>query len=283
MFPLPDTGVIEAGKAVYEAVRTSDGADPAHLPDMGFDEAFFQKVSPLLEFLWSRYFRVKISGLENIPDAGPAVLVANHSGGLPYDGMLLAYGVRKLHRAHRLPRPLVANFAFRSKVMAPVVARFGGVRASMENASKLLESGELVSVFPEGLRGVGKLYRERYRLTRFGRGGFVRLATTTGVPIIPTAIVGAEEIHPVIGKLNAPARWLGLPYFPVTPTFPFLGPLGLMPLPTKWTIRIGKPIQVPAVDVDNPVAVLEAAEAVRTQVDTMIAEMLLERRSIFFG
>lgn len=283
MLPIPDAGVIQAAKAVYEAIRESDGTDPATLPNMGFDAAFFERVSPLLEFLWSRYFRVKITGLENIPETGPAVLVANHSGGLPYDGMLLAYGVRKLHSTHRLPRPLVANFAFRSKVMAPVVARFGGVRASMENATKLLAQNELVSVFPEGLRGVGKLYRERYRLTRFGRGGFVRLATTTGVPIIPTAIVGAEEIHPVIGKLNGPARWLGLPYLPITPTFPFLGPLGLMPLPTKWTIRIGKPIQVARVDVDNPAAVLEAAEAVRTQVDTMIATMLLERRSIFFG
>jgi 1-acyl-sn-glycerol-3-phosphate acyltransferase len=283
MLPIPDAGVIEAAKAVYEAIRTSDGTDPATLPDMGFDAAFFERVSPLLEFLWSRYFRVTITGIENIPNTGPAVLVANHSGGLPYDGMLLAYGVRKLHPTHRLPRPLVANFAFRSKLMAPVVARFGGVRASMENATKLLEQNQLVSVFPEGLRGVGKLYRERYRLTRFGRGGFVRLATTTGVPIIPTAIVGAEEIHPVIGKLSGPARWLGLPYLPITPTFPFLGPLGLMPLPTKWTIRIGKPIQVARVDVDNPAAVLEAAEAVRTQVDTMIASMLLERRSIFFG
>jgi len=283
MLPIPDAGVIEAAKAVYEAIRNSDGTDPSTLPDMGFDEAFFERVSPLLEFLWSRYFRVKITGLENIPESGPAVLVANHSGGLPYDGMLLAYGVRKLHSTHRLPRPLVANFAFRSKLMGPVVARFGGVRASMENATKLLEQNQLVSVFPEGLRGVGKLYRERYRLTRFGRGGFVRLATTTGVPIIPTAIVGAEEIHPVIGKLTAPARWLGLPYLPITPTFPFLGPFGLMPLPTKWTIRIGKPIQVARVNVDNPAALLEAAEAVRTQVDTMIASMLLERRSIFFG
>lgn len=283
MFPIPDAGVIEAGKAIYDAVRNSDGTDPATLPDMGFDPAFFERISPLLEFLWTRYFRVKITGLENIPPTGAAVLVANHSGGLPYDGMLLAYGVRKLHSTHRLPRPLVANFAFRSKVMAPVVAQFGGVRASMENALRLLKQDELVCVFPEGLRGVGKLYRERYRLTRFGRGGFVRLATTSGVPIIPTAIVGAEEIHPVIGKLSRPARWLGLPYLPITPTFPFLGPLGLMPLPTKWTIRIGKPIQVASTDVHNAAAVLEAAEAVRTQVDTMIANMLLERRSIFFG
>ncbi len=283
MFALPDAGVLDAAKAVYEAIRSSDGRDPSTQPDMGFDPKFFAQVSPLLEFLWSRYFRVEISGLQNIPETGPALLVANHSGGIPYDGMLLAYGVHKLHAAHRLPRPLVANFAFRSRLMAPVVARFGGVRASMDNATTLLQNNQLVSVFPEGLRGVGKLYRERYRLTRFGRGGFMRLAASARVPLIPTAIVGAEEIHPLIGKLTAPARWLGVPYIPVTPTFPFLGPLGLLPLPTKWRIRIGKPLPPPPVDLDNSTAVLEAAEAVRTQVDTMIAEMLLERRSVFFG
>ena len=283
MFALPDARVLDAAKAVYEAIRSSDGQDPSTLPDMGFDAGFFAQITPLLEFLWSRYFRVEISGLQNIPETGPALLVANHSGGIPYDGMLLAYGVNKLHSAHRLPRPLVANFAFRSRLMAPVVARFGGVRASMENATALLNANQLVSVFPEGLRGVGKLYRERYRLTRFGRGGFMRLAAAAGVPLIPIAIVGAEEIHPVIGKLTAPARWLGIPYIPVTPTFPFLGPLGLLPLPTKWRIRIGKPVIPPPIDISNGPAVLEAAEAVRTQVDTMIAELLSERRSVFFG
>ncbi|MCG5055477.1 MAG: acyltransferase family protein [Myxococcales bacterium] len=283
MLPVPDARVLGALKAVYEAIRTSDGEDPSTKPDLGFDPHFFEQVTPLLDFLWERYFRVRLSGLENLPDSGPALMVSNHSGGLPYDGMMLAYGVRKLHPQHRLPRPLVANFAFRSRVMRPVVARFGGVRASMENATRLLEEGQVVSVFPEGLRGVGKLYRERYRLTRFGRGGFVRLAAAAGVPIIPTAIVGAEEIHPVIGKLTAPARWLGLPYIPITPTFPFLGPLGLLPLPTKWHIQVGKPIVAPTMALDDTSAVLEAAEQVRGQVDTMIAEMLLERRSIFFG
>jgi 1-acyl-sn-glycerol-3-phosphate acyltransferase len=220
MVQLPDVRALEALRAVYEAIRSSKGEDPSDLPDLGFDPGFFEQVCPLLEFLWSRYFRVELSGLEHIPANGPALLVANHSGGIPYDGMLLAYGVRKLHPAHRLPRPLVANFAFRSRLMAPVVARFGGVRASMENATRLLADNQLVSVFPEGLRGVGKLYRERYRLTRFGRGGFMRLAAAAGVPLIPIAIVGAEEIHPVIGKLSGPARLLGLPYIPITPTFP---------------------------------------------------------------
>jgi 1-acyl-sn-glycerol-3-phosphate acyltransferase len=197
--------------------------------------------------------------------------------------MLLAYGMQTQHPAHRFLRPLVANFAFRSRVMGPVVSRFGGVRASMRNAQLLVQRGELVAVFPEGLRGVGKLYRERYRLSRFGRGGFVRLARLSSIPIIPVAIVGAEEIHPIIGKSTRLAKPFGLPYIPVTPTFPFLGPLGLLPLPTKWTIQIGTPITPPEVDMTNPDAMLEAAEQVRARVDAMIAELLLARRSIFFG
>ena len=138
--------------------------------------AFLERTAPLLEFLWSRYFRVRLLGVENIPDAGAALLVANHSGGIPYDGTLLMYGIHRDHPHHRRVRPLVANFAFRSGWMSHVVARVGGVRASTETALPLLAAGQLLAVFPEGLKGVGKLYRERYRLARFGRGGFARLA-----------------------------------------------------------------------------------------------------------
>ena len=148
------------------------------------------------------------------------------------------YGIHRDHPAHRRVRPLVANFAFRAGWMSNVVARVGGVRASRETALPLLAAGELVAVFPEGLKGVGKLYRERYRLARFGRGGFVRLAAEARCRCIPVAIVGAEEIHPVIGKITSLAEPLGLPYIPITPTFPWLGPLGLLPVPTKWTIQI---------------------------------------------
>ena len=164
--------------------------------------------------------------------------------------------------------------------MRPVVARIGGVRASMKNALDLCERGHLVGVFPEGLRGVGKPYRERYRLTNFGRGGFVRLARTAKVPIIPVAIVGAEEAHPVVAKLTRIAKPFGLPYIPITPTFPLLGLVGLLPVPAKWSIQIGAPISPMAQSDDDT---LEVAEQVRSVVDRMIADLLLERRSIFFG
>ncbi len=256
--------------------------DPATLPDFGFDPGFLNKTRPVLEFLWSRYFRIRLLGADNVPASSAALLVANHSGGLPYDGAML------IHAAHcRLPaprplRPLVANFAFQSPWMRPVVARIGGVRASMQNALALCRDGQLIGVFPEGLRGVGKLYRERYRLTHFGRGGFVRLARTADVPIVPVAIVGAEETHPVLAKLTRIAQPLGLPYIPITPTFPLLGPLGLLPVPTKWTIKIGEPLRFPPGPASKE-ETLEMAESVRSRLDSMIAELLASRRSILFG
>ncbi|HVR02324.1 MAG TPA: lysophospholipid acyltransferase family protein [Polyangia bacterium] len=270
--------------AIYEAMRAgyAPGAKkPQDLPDGGHDPGFLERTAPLLEFLWSRYFRVRLLGVENIPDAGAALLVANHSGGIPYDGTLLMYGVHRDHPQHRRVRPLVANFAFRSGWMSHVVARIGGVRASTETALPLLAAGQLLAVFPEGLKGVGKLYRERYRLARFGRGGFARLAREAAVPMIPVAIVGAEEIHPVIGKLTALSAPLGLPYIPITPTFPWLGPFGLLPVPTKWTIQIGSPIPPPA---ENDLqGTTRAAEAVRSAIDLMISDLLAQRRSILFG
>jgi 1-acyl-sn-glycerol-3-phosphate acyltransferase len=268
-------------RAVYDAVR--DGvADPESLPDAGFDRGFLDRTAPLLEFLWDRYFRVRLDGMENVPDEGAALVVANHSGGLPYDGAMLIHAFHRHHPRHRALRPLVANFAFRARWIAPVIARVGGVRASMENALALLQRGNLVGVFPEGLRGVGKLYRERYRLSHFGRGGFVRLARQAGVPILPVAIVGAEEIHPLLGKSTRLAKPFGLPYIPITPTFPFLGPLGLLPVPTKWSVRIGAPLVVPPT-ADTREDTLEIAETVRRRVDQMIADLLVERRSIIFG
>jgi 1-acyl-sn-glycerol-3-phosphate acyltransferase len=269
--------IVEAIKSGYgdQAVRAQEG------PDGGYDPAFVERTAPLLEFLWSRYFRVRLIGVDNVPNDGAALLVGNHSGGIPYDGAMLLHGIRREHARHRHVRPLIANFAFRSGWMANVVARVGCVRASMETGLPMLARGELVAVFPEGLRGVGKLYRERYRLARFGRGGFVRLAREAQVPLLPVAIVGAEEIHPVIGKITRFAEPLGIPYIPITPTFPWLGPLGLLPVPTKWTIQIGPPIAPPRPGDEEGTP--RVAEEVRSAIDTMIADLLAQRRSILFG
>ena len=274
---------------VYAAVRAGYGPairPPDEEPDQGHDPRFLDEITPLLDFLYTKYFRVRLLGIENVPETGPALLVANHSGGVPYDGAMLIHGIHREHPQHRRLRPLVANFAFRSPWMSQVVARIGGVRAASGCARQLLAAGELVGVFPEGLRGVGKLFRERYRLERFGRGGFVRLARETQVPIVPVAIVGAEEIHPVLAKMTTIAAPLGLPYIPITPTFPLLGPLGLLPVPTKWTIQIGEPIVVPLKgDTDDETATIitETAERVRDRIDALITDILAHRRSIIFG
>ena len=267
--------------ALVEAMRQKM-PDPATLPDFGFDAEFLNKTAPVLEFLWSKYFRVRLTGMENVPSTGAALLVANHSGGLPHDGAMLIHATHCHHPAARPLRPMVANFAFQSSWMRPVVARIGGVRASMQNALALCNAGQLVGVFPEGLRGVGKLYRERYRLTNFGRGGFVRLARTANVPIIPVAIVGAEETHPVLAKLTRIAQPLGLPYIPITPTFPLFGLLGLLPVPTKWSIKVGQPMHFPP-GRGTKEETLEMAETVRSELDHMIAELLAARRSVLFG
>jgi len=279
-----DRTVRAALAAIVEAIRSGYGADaqrPQDLPDSGYDPAFVERTAPLLEFLWSRYFRVRLLGIENVPNEGAALLVGNHSGGIPYDGAMLLHGIRRDHPRHRHVRPLIANFAFRSGWMANVVARVGCVRASMETALPMLARGELVAVFPEGLKGVGKLYRERYRLARFGRGGFVRLAREAQVPLLPVAVVGAEEIHPVIGKITRFAEPLGIPYIPITPTFPWLGPFGLLPVPTKWTIQIGAPIAPPASGDEGGTS--RVAESVRVAIDGMISDLLAQRRSILFG
>lgn len=282
---------------IYAAMRAGYNAattPPDEAPDHGHDPRFLEQVAPVLDFLFAKYFRIRMLGIENLPRTGPGLLVANHSGGVPYDGAMLIQGVYRQHPLHRRLRALVANFAFRSPWMSQVVARIGGVRAASGFARDLLRAGELVAVFPEGLRGVGKLYRERYRLERFGRGGFVRLARETGVPIIPVAIVGAEEIHPVVAKVTTLAQPLGLPYIPITPTFPLLGPLGLLPVPSKWTIQIGEPISPGPNGVSNGTAgsestsdaaasISETAELVRSRIDSLITDILSHRRSILFG
>ena len=284
MIPPSSPGLRAALGAVYAAMRA--GYDPAtprpeDLPDQGHDLHFLDEVGPVLDCLYAKYFRVELRGVENIPPSGAAVLVANHSGGIPYDGALLIHGIYRQHAQHRRLRPLVASFAFRSPWMRNVVARIGGVRAAATTARDLLRAGELVGVFPEGLRGVGKLFRERYRLHKFGRGGFVRLAVENDVPIIPVAIVGAEEIHPVLAKVTTLAEPIGLPYIPITPTFPLLGPLGLLPLPSKWTIQIGEPVRMKGID--GQVGITEMAEQIRSHIDTMISDILTHRRSVFFG
>jgi 1-acyl-sn-glycerol-3-phosphate acyltransferase len=215
------------------------------------------------------------------------LLVANHSGTLPYDGALLMHAVRRESETHREVRPLVEDFVFHFPYLGTFMNRIGGVRACQENAERLLADDQVVAVFPEGIKGIGKLYKERYRLQRFGRGGFIKLALRTGAPIVPVAIMGAEEIHPMMAKVTWLARSFGAPYLPITPTFPLLGPLGLLPLPTKWTIRFGpaQPVaeRYGADAASDRLLVHKLSEGVRTSIQEMLDDLLGRRKSVLFG
>ncbi len=254
--------------------------------EFGADRRFSEALEPFLEFLYAVWWRVEASGLEHLPAEGPGLLVANHSGVLPYDALMIQLAVRHEHPAKRVCRMLALDMFALLPVLAPILSKSGSVRANPENAERLLRRGELLGVFPEGVKGVGKYYRERYKLARFGRGGFVRIALRTGTPIIPCAVVGAEEIHPVMAKADWVGRPFGLPYFPLTPTFPWLGPLGVVPLPTKWSIDFGDPLDLaghgPA-DADDPILVNRISEEVRSAIQRMVDSRLARRRSIWFG
>ncbi|MFH8978722.1 lysophospholipid acyltransferase family protein, partial [Streptomyces sp. NPDC017890] len=211
--------------------------------DFGYDaELTDQVLMSMLRPVYEKYFRVEVKGVENIPAEGGALIVANHSGTLPLDGLMMQVAVHDHHPADRHLRLLAADLVFVLPVVNELARKLGHTLACAEDAERLLGQGELVGVMPEGFKGVGKPFSERYKLQRFGRGGFVSTALRQGAPIIPCSIVGAEEIYPMIGNAKTLARLLGFPYFPLTPTFPWLGPLGAVPLPTKWTIQFGEPI-----------------------------------------
>ena len=254
--------------------------------EFGYDPKFTETVLPFFEFLYTVWWRVDALGVENVPRKGPALIVSNHSGVLPWDGVMINLAVRHEHPARRACRMLALDMFALLPFLAPLLAQSGAVRANPENAERMLRKGELVGVFPEGVKGVGKRFKDRYQLARFGRGGFIRIALRTGAPIIPCAVVGAEEIHPALAKMNWLGKPLGLPYVPITPTFPLLGPLGLVPLPTRWSIEMAEPIPMDAYGpdaADDPMLVNRLAERVRGTIQGMIDARLARRRSIWLG
>jgi 1-acyl-sn-glycerol-3-phosphate acyltransferase len=254
--------------------------------DFGADRRFAETLEPLLEFLYAVWWRVETSGVEHVPAEGPGLIVTNHSGVLPYDGVMVQLAVRHEHPAKRVCRMLALDMFALLPVLAPALSKSGSVRANPANAERLLRRGDLVGVFPEGVKGVGKRFKDRYKLARFGRGGFIRIALRTGSPIIPCAVVGAEEIHPVVAKADWVGRPFGLPYFPITPTFPLLGPLGVIPLPTKWSIDFGDPVDLSKYGPEaasDPILVNRLSQQVRDTVQGMIDSRVARRRSIWFG
>ena len=257
-----------------------------HVDEFGFDvELTDVVVMNLLRPLYRSWFRVEVRGIENIPATGGALVVANHSGTIALDALMTQVAVHDEHPQHRHLRMLGADLLFSTPVVGDLARKTGSTLAANPDAERLLSSGHLAGVWPEGFKGIGKPFSERYKLQRFGRGGFVSAALRTGSPIVPCAIVGAEEIYPILGNMRTVARVLGLPYAPVTPTWPWLGPLGLVPLPTKWLIEFGSPISTHDAGesgADDPMLVFDLTDQVRETIQQTLYSLLVQRRSVFF-
>jgi 1-acyl-sn-glycerol-3-phosphate acyltransferase len=263
-------------------------SDPrrSDVDEWGRSEHLRQLARRLYDPIYRQLFRVEWQGLEKIPTDGGALLVANHAAAIPSDAPVIMHGIEEeLHR----PVYGLADHIFKAMPLVGTLwARAGGVAAHPENAYRLLrEQQQLVLVFPEGTKGPGKLYRERYQLRRFGRGGFVEIAMRAGVPVVPIAVVGAEESMPILYKNATLAKLLGLPYVPVTANMLLFGPLGLaMYLPAKFKLRVLDPVHFdvpPDQERYSRSRIMDEAEGIRLKLQETLYEMLRERRSVWFG
>ena len=254
--------------------------------DFGFDEAFTEKLMPLATLLYRYWWRVDVEGIEHVPAEGRGLLVSNHAGGgMPFDGAMIKTAMMLEHPNPRHVRLMVLDWLMSLPYAADFMKQTGQVLANSPNAYELLRREQLVAVFPEGIKGIGKPFSQRYNLQRFGRGGFVRIALKTGAPIIPVAVVGSEEIYPKIANMPLVNKLIGAPFVPVTPLFPMFGLLGLIPLPSKWHIEFCEPIDVSQFSpeaADDRSFVLELSERVRGIIQERLKENLLTRRTPFW-
>lgn len=286
----PSAGASD-GRPVYEELfnelrrriaTLGMSARSGEVDEFGMDEAVLARARGVLDFMFDRYWRVDLGGIEQLPADGPVLFVANRSGLLPYDGMMLAHCIERFRGDLGRPRFTVADWLVTLPFAQPYLARVGGVRACRENVERLLGSGHSVIVFPEGVKGAAKVFRERYRLQRFGRGGVIRVAIESGIPLVPVGIVGAEEAHPVLFKWIPPGR--PVPFVPVTPTFPLLGPLGALPLPTKWVIRIGAPVDLSGLSTAatrDELLLSRLTEDLRAEIQALVDGGLMDRESVW--
>lgn len=276
--------VMEVVQFIYQQRELARRGPNYAVDDFGFDREWTESFLTAFKALYRDYWRVETTGVEHVPSTGRALLVANHAGVLPWDGTMIKTAVFTEHPRPRHVRALVASQFMGMPVMSWFLRRTGQAVGHPDDTRRLLERDELVLVFPEGTRGTGKGFNQRYRLRRFGRGGFVATAIRAGAPIIPISVVGSEEIYPMVGDLQPLARLLGLPYFPVTPFWPWLGPLGMIPLPSKWRIQFHPPVQVadlPANAAEDQHVVMAMADEVRDTIQRGIYDNLKLRRGVF--
>jgi 1-acyl-sn-glycerol-3-phosphate acyltransferase len=276
--------VMELVQFMYRQQELARRGANYEVDDFGFDPQWTESFLSAFMVLYRDYWRVETTGVENVPATGRALLVSNHAGVLPWDGTMIKTAVFAEHPHPRHVRALVASLFMGMPMLSWFLRRTGQTVGHPDDTRRLLERDELVLVFPEGVRGTGKGYNDRYRLRRFGRGGFVATAIRSRAPIIPVSVVGSEEIYPMVGDVTPLARLLGLPYFPITPFWPWLGPLGMIPLPSKWRIQFHAPIHVddyPPEAADDNNLVMALSDEVRNTIQQGIYDQLKLRRGVF--
>jgi 1-acyl-sn-glycerol-3-phosphate acyltransferase len=253
--------------------------------EFGFKIETFARYEPFFRFFYEDYFKVEVRGLENVPKTGAALFIGNHSGLLPIDAGMLAVPLLHNLKPPRRVRYLVTDWFFSVPGVETWITETGNVRATLENAEKLVDKQELVGIYPEGLRGVGKAFKERYRVIDF-HPGFVQLAIARGTPIVPVATVGGDEIYPNLINLKEIARLIKMPFFPILPTFPWLPfPLYFFPLPVRWLINIHQPIHLhyPREKASDRKLCLRIAREIQYMIQRDLNNMLRERKSVFTG
>jgi 1-acyl-sn-glycerol-3-phosphate acyltransferase len=246
------------------------------------DRGLFERAMPVLEFLYSSWWRVELRQMDNVPARGPVMLVANHGSALAWDALVLRLALLRDHPAHRELRPLLDEYALKLPLAGVGALRLGAVPATPENALLLLREGCALAIFPEGSHNARRPWTQRYRVERFGRGGFAKLALRTGAPIVPCAIVGSEETSAPFARSGWLADTLGMPFLASAPPLP--GLLGVIPLPSRWSVRFGEPIDTQAAGpgaAGDSARVLELTERARASLQQMLDEDVAARRSVY--
>ena len=257
-------------------------AGTGELDAFGMDRGLFERAMPVLEFLYSSWWRVELRQMDNVPARGPVMLVANHGSALAWDALVLRLALLRDHPAHRELRPLLDEYALKLPLAGVGALRLGAVPATPENALLLLREGCALATFPEGSHNARRPWTQRYRVERFGRGGFAKLALRTGAPIVPCAIVGSEETSAPFARSGWLADTLGMPFLASAPPLP--GLLGVIPLPSRWSVRFGEPIDTQAAGpgaAGDSARVLELTERARASLQQMLDEDVAARRSVY--
>ena len=258
-----------------QAGQNEHGFDP-----FGFEPQFLKYIAPIAEWLFRVYFDAQVHGIEHIPDDGPVLLISNHSGQIPVDGMLIGTACLLEKKPPRMVRSMVERWVPDIPFVSWVFARAGQVVGTRENARIILRRGGCILVFPEGVRGISKTYDHAYELAEFGLG-FMRLALETGTPIVPVGVIGGEEQMPAVADLKGLAGMFGMPALPITPTFPLLGPLGGLPLPVRYRIHFGKAMRFEGAPDDEDRIIRAQVREVTDAIEALLEQGLSEREGVF--